>query len=399
MFLEATLSLSFDQRTECVTVPAPTAVGRLLHTLTFGQLGLEWERETFEATDMLRQLRAALADAGLTNVVSVALDDEIVYLDERRKDRDLDPVMAELVKHSRQVAEFPVRLELVTELEDEVGTYFIQLTADRVHPVDQSPLRLRVYALLRELDVTRLPADGYRDSLGAVSRRVERYMLQRMQTPEGYRQLVAPLEIRLGELCKKLEASLRVRLKTHGTRASVLPCVLRPREALEFEKTGTRDETTAAPIFRAYPGVREATYYLRLWLSVLRSLRAKISETLVVDEAGRPVLHVAKEPLALAETDALVPGESIAAPTGVFDLMYFAGNDYAEELAREHRLSSSDPAEGERAWDVVRTRQMGVEHRYIGFDFGAYMDGGMSTGSVVIESDRVDLSITIPNVR
>jgi hypothetical protein len=359
MFLEASLGLAFRRSAEVVRVPAPTLVGRALHLLTLGQTGEAWERETFDAAEMIRSLADALRDAGVTNLISAAVDDEIVHRDERREAGDLDPVLRAIARRCEE-DEGPLRLELVAEHHDEVGTYLVLVSADRVHPVERLPLRIQVYALIRAFDVTTLTSEGYRGTPGRVGDRLEQKMLEMIGSPSGLTTVVGPLEARLVELCRRIEQGLRERLDTYPTEEVLLCCAIRPRAAIAWESTRERNENHPIAPLRPYPGMREATLYLFAWLGVLTRVGAKINRTLILDEAGRPVLHIGHEAADLARTQAFVPGQSIAQSPGALDVVCFAGHDYEQELREGGRMTPSEGEHGEAMWKLIRERELGV---------------------------------------
>lgn len=377
MFLQADLGLSFQRLGTTVRVSPPSPVGKLLHWLTLGTTGEPWEREAFVPEAMIRSLAAALADAGLTDLVSAACDDAVVYLDRRRRDDDLAPVLDRIAKKAAAGGgDTPVVLELVAQTRDEVGDYVIALTAERLHPVDRCPIRIRIYALLRAFGLggeagrgeTRGEEAG-RDRARAVGRReaLMATMRQTIRSPDGLEPLIAALDARLLALCERIEGRVRAHLQTHETQALRLCCAVRPREARQPHAVRPPISADVIPVLRGYPGLADAAFYLQCWLSVLTDLGAEIRKTLIVDEAGRPVLHIGDEPVKLGTTRAYVPQGSIADAPGALDVVYFGGSDYEDELRRGGRIAPSEALlAGEPAWKRIRERELGVKAKYRG---------------------------------
>ncbi len=374
MFLQASLDLSFTRLSTSVRVPPPTAVGRVMHWLTLGRTGDPWEQEDFEAPQMIRALAGALDDAGLTDLVSAAADDRIVYLDLERKDADLAPTMEALASQA-EGAQPPVRLELVAEFHDEVGTYLVQLAAQRVHPQGECPLQIQVFAVLGVFDVTRTNASNPREA--SPTRALERTMLQVLRANGGIDPLVSSLEQRLVAICERIEASVRARLDTYSATATILSCAVRPPERIRYEDFHPPIDAERLPILRGYPGLRAASFHTNSWLRVLTHLGAQITKTLIVDPRGRPVFHVGEEPARLGTTKAYCPGESIAGSAGALDIVYFAGNDYEQELRDEGCLRADEGLAGEPAWTLIREREYGVKPKYDGrTSLSAFLEGG-----------------------
>lgn len=403
MFLQADLGLSFQRLGTTVRVPPPSPVGKLLHWLTLGTTGEPWEREAFVPEAMIRSLATALADAGLTDLVSAACDDAVVYLDQRRRDDDLAPVLDRIAKEAGTGdGDTPTVLELVAQTRDEVGDYVIQLTAERLHPVDRCPIRIRIYALLRAFalggETGRSEArrgEARRDRAHGVGRReaLMATMRQTIRSPDGFEPLVAALDTRLLALCERIEGSVRAHLQTHETQALRLCCAVRSRETRQPDAVRPPISAEVIPVLRGYPGLVDAAFYLQCWLSVLTELGAEIRKTLIVDEAGHPVLHIGDEAAKLGTTRAYVPQGSITDAPGALDVVYFGGSDYEDELRRGGRISESEVLlAGEPAWKLIRERELGVKAKYRGLiamqaasvgsliGLGTQSDGNTSVG-------------------
>lgn len=363
VFLQADLELSFERLSDTVHVPPPTMVGRVLHWLTLGQTGDPWERETFVPADMLRQLAAALQEAGITDLVSASCDDEIVYRDEHQRDYDLGPILQSIAdKSASEDPDSPAVLELVAHAKDDVGTYLIQLTAERVHPLERAPIHIRIYAVLGVFDVERLDESGYRTRPGTVLERLEQRMLEVIRSPQGIDPLIGQLEEKLVAVCRRIEAPLRTRLRTYPAEAVVLCSAVRVRDRLDYAQAHASTDPDATPILRDYPGLRPATFHLRAWLGVLTALGAQIKKTLIVDEQGAPVLHIGEEPAKLGSTTAYVPDGSIAGPPGALDIVYFDGHQYARELRDDGRVGTTEELlAGPLAWKLIREREYGLK--------------------------------------
>ena len=392
MYLEAELALAFDRPTERVRVPAPGWGGRVMHLLTLGRTSQVWERESFETSDMANELALALRGAGIEDVVSVSADDELIFLDERRRDHDLTEALDELSRRAQGRPEWPARLELVAEHHDDVATYIIQLLADRVHPLERPPLRLRAYALLRQFDLAASDTAGYRGATAPEAQLRDR-MVAALSTEAAHAGVVNRARDAMVAVAGKLETSLRNALGTHPSEAAVRSCVVRPQRCLSYADAALPLELDRMPPFGGYPGMREATYYLRLWLPLLRGARATVRRTLFVDEGGRPVFHIHDEPLDVAGTEATRPGGDIAAPLGVADAVFFAGNDYEERLRVAAAFPVDDPAAGDAAWEAIRLREIGYAHTKMGaFANGIDAAGGGLTVVGYHSGGGVDIS-------
>ncbi len=361
MYLEASLFLAFDEATDVVRIPRPTVGGRLLQVLSLGLVGQTWERERVGAADLLRELAAGVRDAGVTDLVSASIDGVERYRDEIGKDGDLAPVLEQLAADARTAgSDFANLVELVATWGDDVGTYVIQILTRRTHPIDTPPIQVRVYALAAQLDARQVGA-GYRGAR-SVSLAVRDRVIERLFRDKTPRAVLGPLGEGLERLCDRLERGLRARLHTHASDAIVLACMVRPRQTLALELVQPAGGPLDPALFRPHPGFREATYYLRVWGDAMTQARATLRRTLVVDERGRPILHVGDEPLDLSETDALRPGLDLASLQGPLDLAWFAGNDYEDALRAAGCLQPSAEPDPDAAWREVRHRELGVRH-------------------------------------
>ncbi len=362
MYLEASLYLSFDKPTKTYRVARPQFAGGLLRVLSLGVLADAWEREAIKPAALVRRLARAFRQAGITNLVSLTVDDIPHYHDHLDKDDDLEPVLGRLEADAQAAGpDFASLLELVATVRGEQGLFVVQVTARRTHPIDTPPIQVRVYALLGEFDVGAL-ADASR-GVETVATRLKTHMLRRVHEAKTPQALVGGLAEELRELCERLEDSLRSALSTHRAQEIILGCVVRPAAARAFDEHQLVGTSADPALFRAHPGFREATYYLQLWGSLLTLARARISHTLVVDPRGRPVLHVGDEALDLTDNPALAPQSPWSSLGSTLDLVYFSGNDYEDELRAARCLSPSESLDGDAAWRVVRTRELGVKHR------------------------------------
>ncbi len=367
MYIEGELFLSLGGTDETVRVLPPSWSSRVVHLLTFGRGSAQWERESFEPRQLVTSLYEGVLAAGITNVISIAADDEILFRDDRRAPMDLAAAFETLGTYADGADERPATLELVAEHADDVATYILSVNIDRVHPVDRVPVRVHVYGLVRDFDVSLAQGGGYRGTAVSASGRVEGAMRASLRDAEGFRTLVTRVEDGVVELCRRLEQTLRQTLKSRATQASIRVNALRPQQGLEYEATALREGADTVPLLRPYPGLREATFYLRQWLPLLHELGASLTRTTIVDEGGRPVFHINREPIMLAKTTSVLPEGPITEPTGALDVLYFAGNDYEQELRAAHRLSDSSAAQGELAWDQIRARELDVRHEHFGF--------------------------------
>ncbi|MEM6990372.1 MAG: hypothetical protein AAF721_07745 [Myxococcota bacterium] len=391
MFLEAEVSLAFNRPTARVRVAAPSWGGRVLHWLTLGRASQIWERESFEPEEIVARLTRALAAAGIDDVVSVSADDEVVYYDERRVDEDMQLAMERLRSAAADQTDGPARIEVVAEHFTDDAHFVIQLVGDRVHPLDTPPIRLRVFALFRDLNLTHAGDVGYRGA-ATPERAMRQRMLTKLGTPDAYQHSVESLRAAMLPFCESLERALREHLETHPAQAYTRCSVVRPRNDATPQNVPTRSGLENAPLFRGYPGHREATYYLRVWLKLLQLADAEVRRTLFVDEGGRPIFHIQDEPVRVAKSAALTSGGDITDALGVVDALYFAGNDYESELRAGLRIPTSDAPAGEAAWELIRAREIGVKHIYLGLTAGQIWGDAPPLGGTNWGGDRGSLS-------
>ncbi|MBV1859125.1 MAG: hypothetical protein KUG77_11995, partial [Nannocystaceae bacterium] len=135
-----------------------------------------------------------------------------------------------------------------------------------------------------------------------------------------------------------------------------------PESSLTFDDYELRGHAADPALFRPYPGLREATYYLHLWSQVLTVARGAVSHTLVVDTRGRPVLHIGDEAVDLTDNLALSPEGTVTHLGGTLDVVYFSGNDYEDDLREAGCIAPSEAIESDAAWRLVRHRELGVKH-------------------------------------
>ena len=204
--------------------------------------------------------------------------------------------------------------------------------------------------------------------------------------------MVGPLADSLLVLARRVEENVRLHLQTDQTRAVLLPCIVRPREVVAFDLFQRRDNEMDTAVFRG--GFGDATYYLTLWSSALTELRATLKNTLVVDDSGRPVIHIADEPVQLGEgVQALVPGGDLGNLGGALDVAYFGGCDFHDELVAGSCISPTDrQACSQEHWRTIRHRELDVRPIEEPWWKGRYLTGGVSFGaSVTVRSDASSL--------
>lgn len=380
MFVEASLFFSFDDSNGREDTMAPSLADRLLQLLSFGQVRGRWVRERIDPADLFEQLAGALSSAGLTDLVSATVDGETVYRDQSNRDLDLAPTLAALHEAAATAGdEHGAQLELVARTQDDVGTYVVQLLARRVHTVDTPPIQLRIYGLLREFDV-RGATGGYRDGGGSIRTRLYDRIMRRLVSARSHDVVMGPLGEHLLALARRIEEKVRLHLRTDQTDAVLLPCIVRPQAQVEYEQHQRRDDLADAALFRG--AFADATYYLTLWSSALTELRATVERTLIVDDSGRPIVHIAREPVDLAHVKALVPDGDITTLGATLDIAYFGGNTFHDELVAASCIAPSEEEDCSHAhWQTIRHRELDVRPIKDPWWKGRFLTGGVSFGS------------------
>ena len=150
MYLENLITIDPSQLTKIEKTKPTKAFKKLLFSLTNGIISDKEERETFNAIAILQQINATLRNLGINNIIKMAHDDIIFYLDEEGKIDDLKFALAkyEIEINDAMSINFNT-LELVLECEDENFKYIIEIAINKNHEVGVYPIEIKTTGLFK----------------------------------------------------------------------------------------------------------------------------------------------------------------------------------------------------------------------------------------------------------
>ncbi len=152
MYLTARITIDLSN-TAVELRPPSNFFGGVASVLTKGRWSTQEEIETYKLLAFAQSTYRALRDVGVSDVLRVAIGNEVIYEDFDERPDDFELAMEELERRLRRGVEpEPTkRLDLVLRHQDNVLTYVIDLSFRREHKLGEHPVDIRITAVPAEL--------------------------------------------------------------------------------------------------------------------------------------------------------------------------------------------------------------------------------------------------------
>jgi hypothetical protein len=115
-------------------------------------LGTDRARAAIAATDVIDQVRSAIGRLGITNAISLVIDDQVIFRDEAGRSDDLGDLVIAMSEHAPVFGAGFRSLRMAVEHEEGGLHAVVEAVAQTEHKKDEPVVAVRVGARVRELE-------------------------------------------------------------------------------------------------------------------------------------------------------------------------------------------------------------------------------------------------------
>lgn len=330
MYFSGKIEIDPSQMTLIKRVKPSKLFGKLLDTLTFGQLSKKQEQETFTALTILQQLNMGLRSMSIENVIRLAVDDYDFYLDEKGEDDDLSQAMFELkAKIDPLESEIFKTIYLVLEHLDNHLKYLIEISVERKHQVGEYPIGIKVNAVISDFKLRENETNEMLDN------RIKFLFANQ----EKYDQFIIENRNKFDHFLNEMELAIRKVIKVDDIKLTSATQIIRPKKRIASPEN-IKHEHHSQPLFFGYYGLDSYFYYSWMWSSMMYSHNIYTHDVNIVDELGNEVMSVGEEGFNAGESNTLNIDSDFEPPvTG--DIQYFGDNEYSDNLDKNNLLADT----------------------------------------------------------
>lgn len=288
---------------------------------TFGATPDLWTgqmKAAVEATTIVDATRAALATIGVTNAVSLVIDDQVLFEDRAGHADDLGDLFLAFHNAASVFGQGFRQLRLAAE-HDEAGLHLVlEVVALTEHPADSAAARVVISGRVKAYE----PKTG--ESAEAYRARVEP-LVKDPTAMEAHRRQFGAFVSRVADAMRASMPEARVELREAEAR------ITKPSRAERKEAPIAATDRRYDPYDRYYPNPYDAMLSAVLWTSVFSM--AMRPDVVVVNQQGTPLgtadeipPEVASDPLSAGDSGGFSDGGDVGDAGG--DSSDFGGGDF-----------------------------------------------------------------------
>jgi hypothetical protein len=271
MYLENLITIDPSQLTKIEKTKPTKAFKKLLFSLTNGIISDKEERETFNAIAILQQINATLRNLGINNIIKMAHDDIIFYLDEEGKIDDLKFALAkyEIETNDAMSINFNT-LELVLECEDENFKYIIEIAINKNHEVGVYPIEIKTTGLFK----------NFKDKNSA-------YRIKEvLKTQTSYDAFKSKKIAEFEEFNNAIRFELKKQIKIDDTTS-----VTKSKQVVLKKKTTSNRKTKPTAVYGDYYGFEDYVFYNFVWSEMIHNQSLELNDIYFENENGEDLGH------------------------------------------------------------------------------------------------------------
>ena len=271
MYLENLITIDPSQLTSIEKVKPTKAFKKLLFSLTNGVISDKEERETFNAVAILQQINVTLRNLGINNIIKMAHDDIIFYLDEEGKVDDLKFAINkyEIEINNAMFINFNT-LELVLEHLDEKFKYIIEIVINKNHEVGEYPIEIKTTDLFKDFKEKK---NNYK----------VKDLLKNQTSYDTFKpEKIAQLE----EFTNSIRFELKKQIKIDDTKS-----VTKSKQIVLKKKASSNRKTKSGSIFANYYGFEDYIYYNFIWSEIIHDQPLELNDIYFENENGEDLVH------------------------------------------------------------------------------------------------------------
>ena len=289
--------------------------GRFFNTITLGSLTKEEEQQTYTALSILQDFNRVFRDLGINDVISLTKDGEVCFFDDANVEDDMEEAMHAFAKTlTLENARLFQSLHISLSHRADGLRYFIDLHIRRTHPLNESPIVLKIYALMDEF--------GLRKDEG------EEELIERMSnsfSAGAYQDIVNKYRVICEQFTDDLETKIANKLQIQTTNKVTRRSVMRKNKG-DTLATLRADKKSHPVMGNAYQTDTSWIWYLLFWSSVMDVNSVAAEDFDVIDTEGNSLHHFGEE---TTINDLAVFDESVATSSLSADQMTMSTDDLA----------------------------------------------------------------------
>ena len=242
-----------------------------MFSLTNGVISDKEERETFNAVAILQQINVTLRNLGINNIIKMAHDDIIFYLDEEGKVDDLKFAINkyEIEINNAMFINFNT-LELVLEHLDEKFKYIIEIVINKNHEVGEYPIEIKTTDLFKDFKEKK---NNYK----------VKDLLKNQTSYDTFKpEKIAQLE----EFTNSIRFELKKQIKIDDTKS-----VTKSKQIVLKKKASYNRKTKSGSIFANYYGFEDYIYYNFIWSEIIHDQPLELNDIYFENENGADLVH------------------------------------------------------------------------------------------------------------
>lgn len=334
MYFTGRLSIDPAQATVIERQELQGPFKKLLNFLTKEDITPEEEIETFSAVHMLKDLREAFQQMGMTNLIRLSKNGVIFYVDEEGNEEDLEPAVEEFseVVGANENACFHT-LSLALEHRREGWHYLVEVHVEREHGVGAYPLNIKINAFPEMQFPSEVTGEWIRGEMRKVC-----------VSQAAFDSFFETGRTAFSGFMEELKAAIQAQVEITDVKQQAHLRLVRPRETVsEMEQVATLlekgrksffpEDFDPDPIFAAYPRFMPYLYTCMQWGGACHHENLICRNMEVVDGLGRTVMTVGAAGLFAGATTTLNPSAPFEAAKGG-DITYFDENAFFNEVDR-----------------------------------------------------------------
>jgi len=283
MILNSKISLQPKQEV-LIERKAPTKMfAKLLHSLTSGLTSEKEKHQTFTAISMLQEINIALRQANINNIVRLAKDGNDFYYDAHGRDNDLAEAMKEFKINTDALSGTLFNdLYLVLEHDDGQLRYLIEIDIQRVHKVDELPIKINVSGVIKALEA----------KSGETPEQLSQRLGQLFCNSQDFDKFTNRNRLIFDRFTQSLEQQFRMSIRCEDVKLETKPQVLRVKES---HSSFANKRKSAPTVHQGYPGWDGFAMYSLCWMGMMSSLNVQAQDMDVISESSEVLLSIGEE--------------------------------------------------------------------------------------------------------
>lgn len=285
------------------------------------------EQETFTAISIIQKINTALMDLGIKNIIKLSVDNYDYYHDIRSKDEDLELAFAQLkFKIDPLSSKLFENIEIVLEHHDIDFKYYIDITINRQHIVNEYPINIRVIGFFKEFQISK---DNREDN-------VIKKMELLFQSQKYYTGFINYKEMTFSNFVNSINFKLGDVIKVDGIKKNIIQTYIRP-DKIYTDYNQILNLNIYGNFIQSHPLIYNFSFYTWFWVEKLFLQNIKMENCLFLDQEGNAIFSVKNIGFSAQDTQMLNINEKFI-PYKVGFLKYYKNSIYDDIIMQNGLL-------------------------------------------------------------